>query len=436
MKFQYNLIIIVCLTCFSNSVLAQNYIGHTVDNYAGIQSVIYNPATGVDSKMKLDINIFSTSAFAASDYYGIKLKNLFDSGNTFDTDEDTKTFPKNNNNFYVNLDIMLPSVMLNIDDNNSIALISRVRTFGNINKINGELFENYENEFDDTEDFSFENDEFTGTIHAWAEVGLSYGRVLYNENNHKIKGGITLKYLQGLGAAFMSTNGMQGNYTASENTLATTGNLVYGVTGDFDSDDIKYEDLGSGFGADIGVIYQWNNAQTTDTNLKTDYKLKLGLSVTDIGSISYDDTEISDYDLNETINPNGNDVDDLDDLYDYTSEIKTVKIKLPTAIHLFADYNITNRFYVSAQADISVVKPDNSQTSNSLNTFIVTPRLESKWFSMYMPFGFRQYEDFGVGLGLRAGPLTIGSSSLISNLVSDSSKSADVYIGLKVPIYR
>ncbi|WP_299779988.1 DUF5723 family protein [uncultured Formosa sp.] len=429
------LLTLVFFTSICNTIKAQNYIGHTVDNYAGIHSVIYNPATSVGSKMKLDINILSLSSFGANDYYAMTLNNLVNSENIFSSEQDTKTFPKDNNNFFVNLDVMGPSIMLNINKSNSVALISRVRSFVNINKINGELFENIKNDFDETENFNFKNDEFTGAIHAWAELGFSYGHILYNNKNHKIKGGITLKYLQGIGSAFMSTNELKGNYNASANTLETTGNLVYGVTGDFDIDNLKYENLGTGFGADIGLIYEWIKNNTLD-DLNTDYKLKIGVSVTDIGSINYKDTEVSNYDLNATINPNDFDIDNLDDLYEYTSVIEKAKIKLPTAIHLQADYNIVDRFYMSAQADFSIAKANQAKTSNSLNSVIFTPRFEIKRFSVYLPFGFRQYGGFGSGFGLRAGPLTIGSSSIISNLISNTSKSADVYIGLKVPIYR
>ncbi|WP_159021353.1 DUF5723 family protein [Formosa sp. L2A11] len=435
MKPYSSLIILAILICACNTLKAQNYIGHTIDNYAGIHSVIYNPATSVDSKIKLDINILSFSSFAASDYYGITLNDLVNSENLLGSDQDTETFPKSKNNFFVNLNVMGPSVMFNIDKNNSVALISRVRSFVNINKINGELFDKIKNDFDETEDFNFENDEFTGSIHAWTELGISYGRVLLNTNNHKIKGGITLKYLQGIGSAFMSTDRMQGNYDASANTLETKGNLAYGITGDFDIENLKYENLGTGFGADIGFTYEWSQNNSLD-NIPAGYKFKIGLSVTDIGSINYKDTEISNYDLNETINPDEFDIDNLDDLYDYTSVIKNAKIKLPTAVHLQADYNIAERFYIAAQADFSIAESDQAQTSNSLNSVIFTPRFEIKRFSLYLPLGFREYAGFASGFGLRAGPVTLGSSSIISNLIANTSKSADVYIGLKVPIYR
>ena len=48
----------------------------------------------------------------------------------------------------------------------------------------------------------------------------------------------------------------------------------------------------------------------------------------------------------------------------------------------------------------------------------------------------RQYAGFAWGVGLRAGPLTIGSASALTNLFSNNSKAADLYIGLKIPIYQ
>ncbi|HCO84768.1 MAG TPA: flagellar motor protein MotB, partial [Arenibacter sp.] len=47
-------------------------------------------------------------------------------------------------------------------------------------------------------------------------------------------------------------------------------------------------------------------------------------------------------------------------------------------------------------------------------------------------------QNLGVqwGAGLRAGPLYVGSGSILTVLTSDQSKGADVYAGLKIPIYQ
>jgi hypothetical protein len=48
----------------------------------------------------------------------------------------------------------------------------------------------------------------------------------------------------------------------------------------------------------------------------------------------------------------------------------------------------------------------------------------------------RQYDGLAMGAGLRLGPLMVGSGSVISNVLGDSAKTTDVYVGLKIPIYK
>lgn len=117
--------------------------------------------------------------------------------------------------------------------------------------------------------------------------------------------------------------------------------------------------------------------------------------------------------------------------------LKKTKFGLPTAIQVFADYSLTKRFFVSAQGAISVKKVSDIPVSNIINAFSVTPRFEMKWISVYSPISLRQYDSsVAWGFGFRAGPVTIGSGSILSNLISSSSKSADVYVGLKIPLYK
>ncbi|MEN2284249.1 hypothetical protein AAGF08_19045 [Algoriphagus sp. SE2] len=72
-----------------------------------------------------------------------------------------------------------------------------------------------------------------------------------------------------------------------------------------------------------------------------------------------------------------------------------------------------------------------------INSFTITPRFEKRWISVYSPISIRQYySSISWGFGLRAGPLMIGSGSIFTNLISNQSGNADVFVGLKVPIYK
>ncbi|MEW4922779.1 DUF5723 family protein [Algibacter sp. 2305UL17-15] len=441
-----NLNYILLLVCISISPLlnAQSYIGFSVDNYAGVHGLTSNPSNVVDSRFKADINLVSASAFGGSDYFGINVNDIIKSEDGFDFDLDTEKFPTNANNFFLNADVLGPSFMFNLSPKSSVGLVSRVRAFFNINNINGELYESIADGFDIAEDFSFNSENLTGTVHAWAEVGLVYGRILMDNDTNFLKAGVTLKYLQGAGGVFVNSPNFTGQYSAANETLTTNGELIYGISQDFDNDDIEFKNLTSGFGADIGFTYEFRPNKIKDsltTRKQNKYKLKIGASITDIGSIDYTESTVTTYNVNGTADTSGYTEDSetedfLDDNYTFTEEMIAQKIKLPTAFHFLADYHIKNKLYISLQTNLSLVKKNTANANSIINSVTLSPRLETKWFSIYSPVSIRQYGDFAWGTGFRLGPLMVGSSSIISNLISDTSKTTDVYLGLKIPIYQ
>lgn len=439
-KLNY-LVFLFIIFIIPNHIKAQSYVGITVDNYAGIHSLTSNPSNVVDSRFKADINLISISAFGGSDYFGINVNDIIKSDGGFDFETDAKKFPSDANNFFVNADILGPSFMFNLSPKSSIAIVSRVRAFFNINNISGELYENISDNFDIGNDFNFNSQDLTGTVHAWAEAGLVYGRILVDKKQNFLKGGVTLKYLQGAGGVFINSPNFTGQYDATNETLATTGELKYGISQDFDNDDIDFKNLTAGFGADIGFTYEYrpNINRDSVTRKHNKYKLKIGASITDIGSINYKESTVTTYDLNATADASNFDEDTedfLDNNYTNTEETLAQEIMLPTAFHFLADYRIKNKLYVSLQTHLSLIKKNAPNSNSIINSVTLAPRLETKSFSLYSPVSFRQYGDFAWGAGLRFSGLMIGSGSILSNLLSNTTKTTDVYIGLKIPLYQ
>jgi len=441
LKLNYLTFFVLSL-CLPAMGFSQNYIGHRIDNYAGIHGVMYNPANVFDSRMRADINLFSAGINFGNDYAGIGLSSLNANEEGFSFEDDADLNPTNTNNFYANVDVMGPSFMFNLNSKSSIGLITRVRGLFNLHNINGELYQNIVDDFDTEENFNFDLNSLNGNLHAYAEIGLVYGRVLLDKQTHFLKGGATLKYLAGGGGLFTNTSNLSGNYSAAQEQVNVNGSFTYGTTADFDNQDIDFTETSSGFGADLGVVYEW---RPDDSNLgmrgQNKYKLKLGLSVTDIGSINYDAGKVTRYAANNvTINESEFDEKDiqeiLDDNFAGQETTETVTMVLPTALHFAADYKLKNKLYLNLQTSLSMVSPESQQASRMGNVATLSPRFESKWLSAYMPLSLRQYDGFAWGFGLRAGPLTIGSSTILTNLISESSKGADVYVGLKVPIYQ
>ncbi len=437
------------------SVKAQSYIGFLTDNYSGVHGVISNPANIVDSRFKTDINLVGVSAFIANDYYGVNFSDVFD--DDYEIENQAKEFPKDENNLLGNVDVLGPAFMFNINEKNSIAIYTRARAFYNVNGISGETINNLANNFDDNLDFNVNQGDAYASTHAWAEIGVTYARVLMNKEEHFLKGGLTLKYLQGLGTAYGRGNNLNVNFDANEiisgnGEVTTTGEVAYGYSENLeDLDDVDIETVSgaTGIGADLGFIYEWRTEYkkytSTDSKGKqfmpkdvNKYKLKIGLSLTDLGSVKYDGIEER-YNFNRTLNQNDFedlDIDELERFYGAPTLGESEKAVLPTAIHLNADYNIHNKFYVNLNSDLSMTAKDKVNRSRVANTLSLTPRFESKWFSFYMPLSLIQHSGFNWGAGLRAGPLYVGSGSVLSVLTGKETKGADVYVGLKVPVYQ
>lgn len=439
---------------------AQSYIGFLTDNYSGVHGVISNPANIADSRFKIDVNLVGASAFFTNDYYGIK---VFDAlKEDYDFDLNATKSPSTNNNGNINIDVMGPAFMFNLDKKSSIAVFSRARAFVNVNELNGETIDRLDDDIDSSEDYVINEGDIYGSGNGWAEIGLTYARTLMNKEQHFLKGGLSLKYLKGLGSGYLTGRNIDVNYDADGTALpggfttgsyASTGDITYGRFTDFEEEDYDYEvpKNASGFGADLGFVYEWRpdyaSYTTTNTNGDVDlhkdknkYKVKVGLSITDIGSINYKDGLADQYDLNATVSEddieNADDLDELfNDLYTLTSSQSAVKAFLPTALHFNADLNLNNYFYLNLNTDLSMASKTKENTSRISNIVSLTPRFESKWFSFYVPVSLVQHTGFQLGAGLRAGPLYIGSGSVIS-LFSSETKGADVFAGLKIPVYQ
>ncbi|WP_062055342.1 DUF5723 family protein [Aquimarina longa] len=442
------------------SAKSQSYIGFLTDNYSGVNSVINNPANSVDSRFKVDINLLGASSFIGNDYYGVKFNDIFD--NKYEIEKDAKTFPKNKNNALGNTDILGPSIMFNINKKNAIAIYTRARAFYRLNSINGQTYENIINDFNLKQDFIVNEGDVFASAHAWAELGVSYSRVIINKKQHFIKGGITLKYLQGLGNAYATGKNLTIDYDADGTELPsnvrvgsvqTTGEVTYGYSENLEGnkDDIKVVNGATGIGADLGFIYEWRPKYSEYTSVDSKgvayspkdinkYKIKLGVSITDIGSISYDNGTEKRYDITNTLDQNTfqniDDLDDLDLLYRVIDRENSNKAVLPTALHVNTDWNINQKFYLNLNTDLSLTAKNKINRSKIANTLSLTPRFETKWFSFYSPLSIIQHTGFQWGAGLRVGPLYIGSGSIVSVLINNEIKGADVYAGLKIPVYQ
>src|SRR6056297_1392266 len=428
-----------------NVIQSQSYVGFLEDNYNGVHGIISNPANIADSRLKMDINLIGVSALYGNDYIGLNLGDAFaDYSSVFDNAE---TFPSTDNFLAFNIDVMGPSVMLSINKKSSLAIFTRGRGIFNVNEANGNLLEK--------EGFNLVEDDIYGSFTAWGEIGATYARVLLNDEQHFLKGGLTGKMLQGLGNVYIEGSDISVDYNSNTREVTTTGEFHLADTGDINETGNTGEalDLNNGFGigADIGFVYEWRPDYAKHTKMQSDgstiinrgankYKLKLGVSVTDIGKLL--DVKGSDrlYDLNKTQDIDNFDGDVLEeallDNFDQISSTQSRDYTLPTALRTNADLSLNSKFYLNLNADISLTSRTKANTGSIINQYRLTPRYESKWLAIYSPISVLSGVGFQWGAGFRVGPLYMGSGTVFSSLIGENTKGIDLYAGVKIPIYQ
>lgn len=297
--------------------------------------------------------------------------------------------------------------------------------------------------------FSKDNQRINAT--TWGEVGLSVARNVYSTEKHQVNAGVTLKLLFPGSYANVGLNNFKGDINDNLLDLRLTNanstlNIAY--SGNFgssfgDTSDYTKSVFGklNGVATDIGADYQLLNEDKT-------YKLKVGASIRNIGSMTFsgNDNVSEKYALNI---PNGdpglnlnefNDVQGLEDIKTvllqhpeyFTSKSTTdeFKVKLPTVFNLYADYNIIKRVSVTAFLQQKMGDKNADDQISSQNMFTVTPRVTFGAFEAFLPIGNNEIAGGTLGLGLRIGGFFLGSNSILSAVTSDS-KQADAYFGFR-----
>lgn len=417
---------------FITNSKAQSYFGFQNDNYAGVNGVVYNPSSIVDSRFRSDINLASYDVGFSNNYYSFNFGNIFgtiDDGNEFEILSQNKS-----NSFFTKFDVLGPSFMMNIDDIQSIALTTRFRGISHFTDLDGRFLNSIANT-DANENYSISNQNFSIASNTWFEVGGTYARVLLNKDENFLKGGLTLKYIVGINSAYIKANNFSVQYDNNASTYTTTGNIEVGNTNGIGAIDSPFDNSGKGYGADIGITYEYrpNNANS-NLKSKNKYLYRVAFSITDLGVINTRNAPVDIYNANGTISESNFENGNFDSFYTLISTKNNIRTSLPTAIHTNFDWNFNKNLFLNINTELSLVKNINVNSNYISNNMSITPRFESRWFSAYLPISYLKYSGIQAGFGFRAGPLFIGSGSIL-NLMVGESKSLDLNFGLKIPIY-
>ncbi|HXB05832.1 MAG TPA: DUF5723 family protein [Puia sp.] len=438
----------VCLTAFS-----QSFIGYGYDNYAGVNGMILNPGTLADNKYKVNVNLFAISALAGNNAYEMDRSRLF--GFHFSGLGEGKGFYKASNTaykyMYTNLDILGPSATISLTPKDGLGLMTRVRSISNEYNLGDPLFRLMGDANPNFYNTNIVNRSLQAKTASFAEAGITYGRVIFKDDRAELKVGVTGKYVIGLAYGSLSSGPMVLNLDSTHLILNAQADMTAQYSANLDNinggasiNDIINKRAGHGLGLDVGFVYEVKSKDPDVT------KLRLGFSVTDIGSVSFVNSANS---KQYTLSAAGHTTQEFEEqkgesLTSYlgrlqTSGIITAKgaattasVKLPTALHLNIDYEIYKRLYINGDVLLNMLASSNPISPNYVTSFTVTPRLEKKWVSIYSPVSYSINGQLNWGAGVRVGPLFVGSGSVLSSMFKNRIQSADAHIGLTIPVFQ
>ena len=457
-----NLLLCLFVATFAK---AQTYTGLTTDNYSGVHGLLLNPGNIADSRNEFDLNLLSFNANFTNDYASAKVTEL---SRDFNFNEQGEITIDDENNFQFNSDILGPSIMFSINPRNSIGLLTRARLFGNTININGNLINLFDVGLREDTSTTVANNNLNGTTHAWTEIGLAYGAILIDKKRNFLKAGVVAKLLGGRGFIAAKTDNFSVEFDATNEVLNGSGTGTYSFSENLDTNrngraleginngfsnalnDYSFSTNTNGIGFDFGLVYEWrpDHQKYHITNVDGDreplkhenkYKFKIGISITDVGSITYKDALSSFYDFNTTIDKNvvqnGSFNREVND--ELVPDINSVnkKINLPTALHLNADWKFKEKIYLNLNTDYSLIKSDQVDANSITNTVTLTPRYEKRLFGFYLPVTYQKNAGVLIGSGFRFGPVFAGSASIVSNLISETSNTAHFYAGVNIPVF-
>ena len=457
---------------------AQEMLGIMNSNFTGVVSGILNPANLGNCEQLVNINLLAGDEFISSNYiyihkkdygflkifkvnimdpqflyiYDFPATNYKDSVNYFDYFKNSKA-----RNFYNNTRIVGPSVMVR-KGKHTFSFITGFRSNTSVVGLPSDLanFIYRGMQYRPQQSSTYTSGLIRFTSLTWGEIGLGYAHTIHKNYDYELTVGGTAKFLLGLAGAYGIVNNISYMIPNIDSIYFYKMNSEIGFSLPLDvsnnSPVMNPLFKGKGCSFDIGVSYMQFN-QRADRNkkvplwlegTKNNYLFKAGISLVDIGYIHFNN-QVQVYQFNNvknalwsglrTFNPTS-----IQQIFksasyhllgDSASGLTTrskINIWLPAAISGQFDYNFGNNFFVDATivqglnvANVEVRRP---------SLVAITPRYETKYFEVNMPFSFYDYRDPQMGLAIRIFNLVIGTEKLGTFLNLTDVNGMDVYFAI------
>ena len=427
---------------FSQSELAINALP-----YMGVHNSFSQPAYLVFTPYKLDVNIIGAKASMFNQSFTPGRKTTVDDvmtgGSKF-----SDLFAVGGSNIFVNASVVLPSALYAIDNKNVVSFSSRIRAIGFSALREFNALDFFVKGFQEG-DAGLDNAVVSAFALAWSEFNFGYSRVLYQKSNHSFSAGVNAKLLMGAASMYFGVDGL--SFKTDGSTLKDlNGDLTFYYNDSMDElaqgKDVKIFS-NPGFGFDFGLAYK---LASEDTSSLLGYKLKLGFSLLDFGSVKFSSGESS---INGNVSAQNQTIEAYSDVkspeelskrisdnFNVSNERKdSYTVTLPRKFSLNADYNVWKKFYVGANLSYSSLRilKEVKERSGFNNVAALNLRYEKKRWGVYLPYSYHSILKSELGLSGRIGPIILGSNNIFSSLMSNKNYSSlNLYFAARFTILK
>ncbi|GAB3992683.1 hypothetical protein GCM10028807_26090 [Spirosoma daeguense] len=419
---------------------AQRLTGYQLSNYAGTNSVYLNPSSIADSPWKMYANVV-TASFQAMAQPRLPLATV----------PFVKATPRlgGESLAFKQADIHGPAFLLQLRNKHTFAVTTRYRSDLNM-----------------TGDYDlvrwFQGDKtplpnMTRSLRvsadAFGEIALSYAVPVVNRSGHFLKVGGSFKYIRGLQTASLSAEGDfvamsdQMNYTVrqmevSYSDLVSLSRLSFG-------DALLGEIPGVGTGVDLGFTYEFRPQRNVVKdnvgvrNPKNKYRFRIGVSLLDMGSITYKESSVlrvmptASSLLQANIQPPKTPTQMRDAVARTLGvlpegEVGDLEKKLPQTLSVQLDANIGEGWFLGGTWWKPAEPIAEAQHKSGLIT--IGPRYESAKLEYSAMINYwQQPGKLSIGGHIRYGFLTIGSDNLLG-FFSYNGLAAHIFAGVAAPL--
>ncbi|MCH2199397.1 MAG: DUF5723 family protein [Flavobacteriales bacterium] len=442
---------ILTIFLFTSSVFAQESIGIGISNYSPTNSLLLNPSSIVDSKAFIDIHLVGFSVFARNDFVHFDGNQVsLTNPNSFNGAEVLYNEKRAPFRAYSDVLVQGPTVTATIGKH-SFGLYTGVRSVTDVRGLGQKTADYIINGFQYGPYIGTDTriTNMRATTLAWAEAGLSYGRIIRQTGNDLLTVGVHVKRLFGIGAAAARLK--EWHFTLEDSTTMQT----HSISGSYGFNEPGWNS-GKGWGGDIGLTYKKTKSGVSNyiPHLRAggcetcDYQYKVSVALLDIGRLKFDPefyasdfNEDSEYTLEnfDSADPEGLDGVStfLNDNFELQEDNQKAnfRVALPAALSAQFDYNLGYNLYANASLVVGVPFKRNFgiQRAASLS---LTPRYEIKRFEAALPITLHEIADPMVGFMVRLNSIIIGTDNLGPYLFNSDVYGADIYFHLKYTIFR